>query len=436
MPKLADLTLKIGSGATPRGGKNAYKGGEFFLIRSQNVLDFSFSFDGLVKINAEQASALSNVEVFEGDVLLNITGESVARCCQVDPDCLPARVNQHVCIIRPKPNVLDARFLKYFFLEPSQKQHLLMLSSAGATRSALTKGMIENLEIADFSITEQRAIAHLLGTLDDKIAINRKMNQTLQDIAKAIFKSWFVDFDPVRAKAEGRSTGLPADISDLFPDALVDSEDGEIPAQWKTTTISGFADLNTKSINPSNSDEIFDHFSIPAFDNGGVPVTQAGKGIKSNKTLLPSKCLLVSKLNPDTPRIWYPDNAKERRQICSTEFLALTPKNGDTSAFLWGLFTSNLVSERMTAMVTGTSKSHQRVKPRDVLDIPVIAAPPSLVEAFCELVSPILERTLLSKEEITILSELRDTLLPKLISGELRIPDAEKFLAKAGIEWR
>ena len=165
MNLLKDLTEKIGSGATPRGGKNAYQGGNFSLIRSQNVLDFKFSFDGLAKINDEQAKALSNVEVLDGDVLLNITGDSVARCCQVDSKSLPARVNQHVCIIRPKKDKLDARFLKYLLLEPNYKSFLLTLASAGATRNALTKGMVEELKIPQVDVTDQKAIEqpHLTG---------------------------------------------------------------------------------------------------------------------------------------------------------------------------------------------------------------------------------------------------------------------------------
>ena len=134
MVQLRDICSKIGSGATPRGGANAYLGGDFSLIRSQNILDYKFSDSGLVKINDEQADALSNVEVFENDVLLNITGDSVARCCQVDNSVLPARVNQHVCIVRPDEKTLHSKFLKYFFLNPIQKEYLLMLASSGATR--------------------------------------------------------------------------------------------------------------------------------------------------------------------------------------------------------------------------------------------------------------------------------------------------------------
>ena len=143
--KLADICTKIGSGATPRGGKEAYCDKGISLVRSQNVLDFTFSHDGLVFINDEQAAKLNNVEVFDGDVLLNITGDSVARACMMNSAFLPARVNQHVAIVRGKKDCVLNRYLLYFL--QWRKGYLLQLASAGATRNALTKGMIEQLEI-------------------------------------------------------------------------------------------------------------------------------------------------------------------------------------------------------------------------------------------------------------------------------------------------
>ncbi len=157
--QLRDVCLKIGSGATPRGGKEAYKGGATSLIRSQNIYNEGFHRDGLVYIDDDQSAELRNVEVRPNDVLLNITGDSVARCCQVAADVLPARVNQHVAIIRPEPKSLDARFLRYVLVSHEYQSRLLALASAGATRPALTKSMIEELDIPSPPLAEQKAIA-------------------------------------------------------------------------------------------------------------------------------------------------------------------------------------------------------------------------------------------------------------------------------------
>jgi type I restriction enzyme S subunit len=207
---LKQVCQKIGSGATPRGGSSVYlESGEISLIRSQNIYNERFNPDGIVFISIDAAEKLKNVIVAEDDVLLNITGDSVARCCLPNPKYLPARVNQHVAIIRPKPDILDSRYLRYFLVSPQQQYFLLSLAGAGGTRKALTKGMIENLEILLPPLPEQRAIAQVLGSLDDKIALLRRQNETLEAMAQALFKSWFVDFDPVLDKALAAGHPIP-----------------------------------------------------------------------------------------------------------------------------------------------------------------------------------------------------------------------------------
>ena len=156
---LGEVCMKIGSGATPRGGKDVYlEDGPYALIRSQNVYNAGFSHDGLAFISDEQANGLRNVEVFPDDVLLNITGDSVARVCQVAPEVLPARVNQHVAIIRPDPVSLDPGYLRYFLVHPETQATLLSWAGSGGTRNALTKEMIESFTVVVPSLPEQRAI--------------------------------------------------------------------------------------------------------------------------------------------------------------------------------------------------------------------------------------------------------------------------------------
>ena len=146
--RLGDVCTKIGSGATPRGGSDVYlQDGPYTLIRSQNVYNDGFHHDGLAFIDEKHAAELENVEVLEGDVLLNITGDSVARACQVDPSVLPARVNQHVAIIRPDPSQLAPRFLRYVLVSPEMQAKLLSWAGSGGTRNALTKGMIESFDV-------------------------------------------------------------------------------------------------------------------------------------------------------------------------------------------------------------------------------------------------------------------------------------------------
>ena len=171
--KLKDICSKIGSGATPRGGKEAYKESGVPIIRSQNVLDWSFNTDGLAYIDDNQASALANVEVKPGDVLLNITGDSVARACIVPNPITPARVNQHVLILRANYKTNPVFLLTWL---QSNKSLLLALASSGATRNALTKTMLEELDINLPPVDVQFRIAKIVSSIQAKIEANTRLN--------------------------------------------------------------------------------------------------------------------------------------------------------------------------------------------------------------------------------------------------------------------
>lgn len=222
--KLNAITTKIGSGATPLGGENAYKNSGISLIRSQNVLDFNFSYNGLAFIDEQQAKELDNVTIQKDDILLNITGDSVARVCKVPEKILPARVNQHVSIVRSNTDLVDSNYLLYYLLNPKFKYLLLKIAFDGATRKALTKGNLENLPIKLPPIEEQKRIAAVLSCLDAKIDNLRRQNETLEKIAQTLFKHWFIDFEfPNDEGKPYKSSG----------GAMSPSELGDIPAGWK-----------------------------------------------------------------------------------------------------------------------------------------------------------------------------------------------------------
>ena len=243
MTRLGDICEKIGSGATPHGGKEAYCLEGISFVRSQNIGDFSFSANGLAYINNEQAKKLSNVELKPNDVLLNITGDSVARACIIDSEYLPARVNQHVAVIRGKKDIVLSSYLLYFL--QWKKKHLLQLASAGATRNALTKSMIEQLEIELPTIEQQRKIVGVLDEIQEKIRLNQKINDNLEQQAETLFKSWFVDFESV---------------SNL---GFIESEIGRIPHGWRVYKLSEFVPIITgkKNANVSSDNGAYPFFS-------------------------------------------------------------------------------------------------------------------------------------------------------------------------------
>lgn len=188
MTRLGDVCEKIGSGATPRGGKEAYKDAGIPIIRGQNIHDWVFQPDGLAFLDDEQAESLSNVEVRSNDVLLNITGDSVARACIVPSERIPARVNQHVAIVRAGKEINPTYLLASL---QSKKTTLLSLASSGATRNALTKRMIENLDIDLPSREIQDSIAQVLDSIQYKITLNNRLNDYLEQLVDGKFQELF-----------------------------------------------------------------------------------------------------------------------------------------------------------------------------------------------------------------------------------------------------
>jgi type I restriction enzyme S subunit len=338
---------------------------------------------------------------------------------------------------------LDARWLYYAI-----KHHKLGDIDDGSPIPSTTRAAVYVKEVRVPPLREQQAIACVLGALDDKIELNRRRNRTLEAMARAIFQSWFVDFDPVKAKAAVRREHprwtnaqvsraacpkLKPEIAELFPDRFEDSPLGPIPAGWGVGTVGDIVTLSQDAILPGDyADEVFDHYSIPAYDAGQNPLPESGSTIKSQKFIVTDDCVLVSKLNPKTPRVWIPAVDKARRRIASTEFLVCRPKasSGLGRAYFYCLACDKTFSEHLTSRASGTSNSHQRVRPQDFLsyEIPLPAA--KLASAFNDKVEPVLDRVLLVKSESRTLAALRDALLPKLISGELRVPDVERIVGR------
>ena len=189
---LSALTLKIGSGSTPRGGDSVYISEGTTLIRSQNVYNNEFSTDGLVYIDEKTAEKMKGVSVEKEDVLVNITGDSVARCCLVHDAVLPARVNQHVAILRTNPKKLLPHFLAFYMVSPFMQAKMLSWACTGGTRKALTKGMLEGFEIPLPPVDVQDKIVQKIKTYNDLIENNRRRIQLLEESARLLYQEWFV----------------------------------------------------------------------------------------------------------------------------------------------------------------------------------------------------------------------------------------------------
>lgn len=295
-------------------------------------------------------------------------------------------LGQRTVLVRPDADFVDARFLLYRLLAPDA-QHLMRSKAEGSTNPHLNVSDIRDLALPELpSLEAQQAIGEALGALDDKIELNRQMNETLEAIAATLFDH------------------LPKDSSVTVADIVALSRASIVPQVFP--------------------EEWFEHYSIPAFDQGSTPALDLGSEIRSSKLLVGSDAVLLSKLNPRIPRVWLPDVSNERRSICSTEFLVAVPRASFARECVYCLMRSQRFQDVLAGLVTGTSGSHQRVKPSDVLAIGVMLPTSAALESFTASVRPILSKVALNRRESSTLAALRDTLLPKLISGEIRVREA------------
>ena len=326
-------------------------------------------------------------------------------------------------IIRGRDGVADTGFIYWFLAQDHIVEHLQAIAEHSTSAyPSIRPGDIEAIEFPLPPLEEQRAIARVLGALDDKIALNRRMSETLEEMARALFRSWFINFDPVRAKAEGRPSGLPPDLDALFPASFEASELGEIPAGWEMKTLGDVVTQLRDNENPMKAPTtMFSHFSIPAYDEGQVPRQEVGEAIRSAKTRVKPGVVLLSKLNPEIERVWLPDVAPGDRAICSTEFLVLEPRPPFQRGYIYCLARSAPFRGQIESLVTGTSKSHQRAGANAVLGLPTVIAPEPLVQAFEQRASDTLDQTLRYRRSSVGLAAQRDALLPRLVSGELRL---------------
>lgn len=332
--------------------------------------------------------------------------------------------NNHTHVLRAADEC-DTIFLYYALGQVPVRPFI-----SGSVQDKLTQYSLNRILVPFPGPKIRAGIVKLLGALDEKIDLNRRMAETLGAVAQTLFKSWFVDLDPVNIRARGFGTGLSNDFTALFP-AQFGSD--AVPEGWEKQPLSQIVVQDRTTVDPATLGEtLVDHFSLPAFDIDRRPSVEAASSIKSLKLSLRAPLVLFSKLNPETPRIWTVRNQAARPMLASTEFLALRPSSSDIPlSFLEGLLASDRFREKAIGLVTGTSKSHQRVQPASLLRTEWPRPPASVLAAFATIAEPILARRVMLSDESATLAGLRDALLPKLVSGALRIADAESAVAAA-----
>ena len=378
------------------------------------------------RITPDKHYEYRRTELEGGELLISLVGNA-GQTAVVPSEMKGWNVAKAVAVVRLS-NVADPHFIKYALQSPALGQ--LMKSWCNTTvQETLNLKEIKRLPIPFPEKAEQKAIAHILGTLDDKIELNRKTNETLEAMAKALFKSWFVDFDPVRAKAKGRPTGLPAEISDLFPDSFEDSELGEIPKGWEVGSLYQIGINPRETAKPEDMDSSDRYLGLEHMPRGSICLGESGQAeeLESNKNRFRKGDLLFGKLRPYFKKT----GCSQFDGVCSTDIVVVRKKGEYGVGFICCFLASDPFIDFTVAASSGTRMP--RTSWKDMCEFP-FAIPSKLLlcefdKQFCHVINKITGNCIHS----AYLAVLRDALLPKLISGELRIPDAEKMLEEAGI---
>ena len=303
--------------------------------------------------------------------------------------------NQRIGLVQIKSNEISKDYL-YWFMRTRKYQKKIVATASGSTVKHTSPSRICEIEIELPSLDEQNKIASVLNNIENKIYENSAINNNLEQQAQAIFKSWFVDFEPFN---------------------------GEMPHDWTASKLGDIASIKTNSFSPvKNPDAQLEHYSIPAYDEQKYPVFESAAGVKSNKYILSKNSVMISKLNPDTKRVWRPMCLSELA-VSSTEFIIFEAFNPAYRDFVFSIIDSAAFSDWMCAHTTGSTNSRQRTAPSATLEFQVALPDEKAITDFCAIVTPMYDTIASNICENQKLAQLRDSILPKLISGEVDVFD-------------
>jgi len=398
------------------------------VVMGSNISDGKHPAGDFVFVSEAKAAELKSSEVREGDLVFPHRG-AIGRVALIPPNTRMI-LSSSLMKLTPNQEKCCSDFLLYFFRSNRGVHELLKnASTVGTPGIGQPLSSLKRIPLEVPPLGEQKAIAHILGTLDDKIKLNRKTNETLEAMAKALFKSWFVDFDPVRAKVEGRPTGLPTEISDLFPDSFEDSELGEIPSGWEVKALDDVAHfLNGLALQkfPSQAGEP----TLPV-----IKIAQLKKGDTSGadrcSTAVPDEYVIR---DGDVLFSWSGSLAVDiwcgGEGALNQHLFKVTSKTYQ-KWFVYQWVKHHLPEFQVIAQGKATTMGH--IQRHHLSEANALVPKTSLLSAMDSAFTPLLERAFGLRRQSRELSLIRDALLPKLISGEIRIPDAERMVEEVGV---
>lgn len=391
---LDSITTKITKGTTPTSVGCTFENSGVNFIKSEslgnsrNIDRSKFAF-----ISEQTHEKLKRSQIEKNDILFSMAGMFLGKTGIVTDDLVPANTNQAVAIIRIDTEKANHEYV-YYYLNQRSVVQAVNASSAQSAQPNINLKQIGQIEIDLPERKLQDKIVSILSAIDFKIEKNNQINENLEQQARAIFQAWFIDYEPFG---------------------------GVAPSAWHPSTLGQIAELKTDSWSPAkNPDVMVEHYSIPAFDEQHYPVFEIAAGIKSNKYILNSNSVMISKLNPDTKRIWRP-LCLSAHSVCSTEFIVYEAKKQEQRDYIYSILDSTPFLNYLCSHTTGSTNSRQRATPKSTLDFTLCLPSDSIIEDFCQIVTPMYDLIASNIVENQSLAKTRDSLLPRLMSGEIDV---------------
>ena len=366
--------------------------GEIIALRALNLRNGELDLSDIKRISREVSEGLTRSKIYKDDILLTYTGNGYGDCAIIEEND-KYHLAPNICKIVPNQNVIYPYYL-YCYIRSKAFYNQMSNNMTGSGQPTIPMKTIRLLKIPVPDMSVQVKIANMIWSLNQKIRNNKVINNNLEQQTQAIFESWFVDFE---------------------------LNYGIMPSYWKVSQLGSIAKISTEVFSPAKNPNVeVEHYSIPAYDEKRYPVFETSNGIKSNKYRLSSNSVMISKLNPDTKRIWRPYCISDN-PICSTEFIVYEPINPLNRDFIYSIIDSIGFSAFLCSHTTGSTNSRQRATPSITLTYDIIVPDEKTIQAFCSIVSPMYDTIENNIKENQKLAETRDKLLPKLMSGELDV---------------
>lgn len=369
------------------------------VLNGSNLNGFFLTEDSFRYVTEEKADSLGRANAHRGDIVITHRGTLGQIVCIPETSKYDRYViSQSQFRVKCNEKVLPEYLVYYFHTAIGQHKLLSNASQVGVPALARASTTFQKIEVEIPDIKTQQKVVSVLNAIEAKINVNRSINENLQQQARAVFQAWFIDYEPFG---------------------------GAAPLAWHPSTLGQIAELKTDSWSPAkNPDVMVEHYSIPAFDEQHYPVFEIAAGIKSNKYILNSNSVMISKLNPDTKRIWRP-LCLSAHSVCSTEFIVYEAKKQEQRDYIYSILDSTPFLNHLCSHTTGSTNSRQRATPKSTLDFTLCLPPDSIIEDFCQIVTPMYDLIASNIVENQSLAKTRDSLLPRLMSGELDVSNIQ-----------